>query len=462
MKIGPFGRACARGARLAAMTAFVTTVAGFAPATAHSPTVGAEPSTLSTALDPGGATTVNKVVHTATVPPKPDVVFLADTTASMGSAIANVKANVLNVISGIRSSQPQAQFGAAEYKDREHGCPSDPYDFKLNQPLTASDPAVQAGVNTWTASGGCDIPENQLLALHRIATDPAVGFRGDSTRIVAWFGDAPAHDDGNPSLAQTIAALEAAKIRVVAVSVGANQLDATGQASAITNATGGVLLHSGADVAAAILAGISAIQVTVTPSVRACDSNLSVAFSPNTRAVTSGDDATFAETISVAAAAPQGSTLSCQVDFLIDGNPVGPEFTQEISIRVNDVTPPTATCEATTNPSGNKVPTAGTNPKSGQNPDGFYELRATDNVDPDPQLFLVDTGSGTVFGPFASGTRIKYTQASGVTPTQEPMGKPSDAVQWHIKGTGDASLFAVDASGNDSRRAACLVPAPPK
>lgn len=106
------------------------------------------------------------------------------------------------------------------------------------------------------------------------------------------------------------------------------------------------------------------------------------------------------------------------------------------------------------------MPKAGSNPKSGQNPDGFYELQATDIVDPDPQVFLLDTGSGTVFGPFSSGTRVKYTQAGGATPGQKPMG--NGAVQWHITGTGDAAVYGVDASGNTSPHVACLVPSPPK
>jgi Mg-chelatase subunit ChlD len=48
-----------------------------------------------------------------------------------------------------------------------------------------------------------------------------------------------------------------------------------------------------------------------------------------------------------------------------------------------DTTPPTATCSPTTNPSGKNVPKAGTGTgSSGQNPDGFYELTATDVAGP--------------------------------------------------------------------------------
>jgi hypothetical protein len=428
---------------------------------AHDPILGVVPAAVNFDLDPGQSVDVAKTVHTAEIPPKPDIVFLADTTGSMGTAIGDVQANVQNVMNTVRAAQPTAQFGVSQYKDREHACPSDPFDFNLDQPLTANDADVVTAVNTWAASGGCDLPENQLQALHTLATDPAVGFRAGSTRIVAWFGDAPAHED-SPSLAATIAALQAAEIRVVAVNSGLGQLDASGQATAITSATGGVLLTTTDDVAAAILAGIEAIEVEVTPSVGACDPNLTVGFDTASQTVQSGDDATFQETITVAAGAPQGSTLNCTVNFLIDGQPAGPDFTQTITIGVNDVTAPVSECLPTTNPSGNNVPTAGQNPKSGQNPDGFYSVNSTDNVDPNPQVFVVDTGSGTVFGPFPSGTKIKYTQANGATPSQTAIGGPDGAVAWHIKGTGDAATYSVDASGNQSANAVCLVPRPPK
>src|SRR5206468_11724265 len=97
-------------------------------------------------------------------------------------------------------------------------------------------------------------------------------WRPGSTRVIAWFGDAPGHDpSGTATLPTTIAALLAQNIRVIAVNVG--DLDGFGQATAITSATGGVLLPAGGDVSGAILAGLHALPVTVTPSV-ACDPQL--------------------------------------------------------------------------------------------------------------------------------------------------------------------------------------------
>ena len=127
--------------------------------------------------------------------------------------------------------------------------------------------------------------------------------------------------------------------------------------------------------------------------------------------------------------------------------------------------PPAVACVETVNPSGKNVPKA---PGTGQNEDGFYQLRAKAAVPPAPSIFLVDTGAdnafGTaddfVYGPFSSGTRVKYTEANGITP---PDIKPGPgAIAFRIKGNGDAAVFAVDAVGNVSAPAACRVPPPPK
>src|SRR5256885_9477170 len=80
-------------------------------------------------------------------------------------------------------------------------------------------------------------------------------------------------------------------------------------------------------------------------------------------------------------------------------------------------------CTETTNPHGQNVPPAGSTtlpgPNGGQNEDGFYLLTSSPEARP---IFVVDSGSGTVFGPFDSGTKVKYTQAPGATPSQKTIG----------------------------------------
>jgi hypothetical protein len=121
-----------------------------------------------------------------------------------------------------------------------------------------------------------------------------------------------------------------------------------------------------------------------------------------------------------------------------------------------------AACTETTNPHGQTVPPAGSTtlpgPNGGQNEDGFYLLTTDTGVN----VFVVDNGSGTVFGPFPSGTKIKYTQAPGATPGQKKIGSTdgqAGAVQYHITGTGDAFVYP---TGEPNRAVPCLVPPPPK
>ena len=116
-----------------------------------------------------------------------------------------------------------------------------------------------------------------------------------------------------------------------------------------------------------------------------------------------------------------------------------------------DTTPPVVACPEGPNPGGH-VPKA-------HNEDGFFRLTATDAVDPNPKIYVVDLGTGTVFGPFASGTTVKYTQAPGATPSISP---GSGDVDWKIKSKGDMGVYAVDGSGNQSATVSCLVPPPPK
>lgn len=119
---------------------------------------------------------------------------------------------------------------------------------------------------------------------------------------------------------------------------------------------------------------------------------------------------------------------------------------------------PTAACVKGVNPSGENIPPA----NGGQRPNGFYQLLATDKFDPNPLIFVKDMGSGTIFGPFSSGTTIKYTQALGATPDEKEMGGPDSAVAMHIKGTGDAAVYSVNFVNNKSPEVSCLVPPPPK
>ena len=120
-----------------------------------------------------------------------------------------------------------------------------------------------------------------------------------------------------------------------------------------------------------------------------------------------------------------------------------------------DTTPPDVSCSETVNPAGGNVPGEG-NPHGGQNPDGFFVLRATDAVDPNPDLYIRDSADPSVsFGPYPSGTTIKLRQAPGAIQSVSP---GTGAIDYKVKLKGDARIFAVDSSGNEGGPASCNVP----
>jgi hypothetical protein len=330
--------------RRLALVVFATAAALVLPGTvAMAAPTGVDPSTVDVTLLPGQSTTITKNVTTSAVPSNPDLVFLADTTGSMGPAIENVKENASAVTSAVLGAQATAQFGVASYKDESDGAGL----FQVNQDITANTTAVQAGINQWTASGGGDLPESAINGLFQVATG-ALTYRPNDTKIVAWFGDAPSHDPSNGhTLAQTIAALQAANIRVIAVNVGDGSAGRPGldgdtqQATQIANATGGIFLNAADDqVAQKILEGIQAIKSTVTPHVTACDPQLSVSNTPASVTVASGDTAAFTETVTAAGDAAPGD-YHCTVDYLVDGVSSGFVENTTVHVRafaVNDVT----------------------------------------------------------------------------------------------------------------------------
>lgn len=427
-------------------SALAVLAAGALAAAPTAALAGVSPSTVDQSVDPGETIHVTKTVSTPTIPPKPDIVLVVDSTGSMGDAIDNVKTEMGNIVTTVQGAQPEAQFAVVNYKDTTDGAAV----FQVNTDLTASLATAQAAVNALSASGGGDEPEAQLNALWQIGGGgDAISFRADSSRIVVWFGDAPGHDPSNGHTeADATASLQAVSARVLAISVGADRLDLTGQATRISSATGGSFLSGipATGLSDAILAGLSNLPAEVTANV-SCDPGLSVAFNPSLpQTVPSGTDLVLDEAISVAADAPQGSTLTCTTSFQINGADAGSDFVQTVSITVNDVTPPTVSCGPGVNPDGVTPP--------GYQKAGFYQLVADDNL-PGVTVSITDNATGQTFGPYDPGTYIKLTQSVGIA--ESTVSPFEGAVAWHFQFRGDATLTATDAAGNTAT-ATCLVP----
>lgn len=225
-------------------------------------------------LNPGdahGPEVITVFVPKSTPAQKVDVYFLADTTASMGPVLSEVASSSGAILTALAGLDLDFAYGVGNYRD----FPFDSYAFQHQLSPTADAAAVQAAINAWSPAGGVDLPEGQLFALDRIATDQdgAIGWRFNAKRILVWFGDAPGHDpvcDAISGLADDITTgsvigkLAAANITVIAITsttgsgggldsdptAGANDYTPPcetpagfpGQATTIATATGGTHL----------------------------------------------------------------------------------------------------------------------------------------------------------------------------------------------------------------------------
>ncbi|MGY5068495.1 HYR domain-containing protein [Streptomyces griseus] len=338
------------------------------------------PATLEEALDPGGSTGVDKQVRTPAIPPRPDVVLLVDGTASMADPIASVRENLPAITGKILDEQPDSRFAVATFGDQEGDVDAG---FQVFTELTDDLVKVQEGVDQLrTDLGGASRgpSEDWINGLWQIA-DGAGGktvFREGASPVVVLVGDASSHSPSNGhTIDDTIFALQDKGVRVIGVDVESTIGDGLngngdagnpdyvedppttpGQATRIIEATGGRLLEGidGDRVAEAIVDGFDNLPTSVGHRLEACDPHLTVALDPPTRQLTSGETAHFAETVDVSEDAPQGTTLTCTVQFLLGTQVPGtdtigpaaaadPDFQQQISITVNDVDVPVVTVD---------------------------------------------------------------------------------------------------------------------
>ncbi|MFH9292224.1 VWA domain-containing protein [Streptomyces sp. NPDC017520] len=342
------------------------------------------PATLEEALDPGGSTGVDKRVRTPAIPPRPDVVLLVDGTGSMEVPITSVQENLPDIVGKIRAEEPDSRFAVATFGDQQVDRPN--AGFRVLQELTDDISLVQTGVDgLGTDLGGFSMgpSEDWINGLWEIAdgADGKTVFREGASPVVVLVSDASSHAPSNGhTIDDTIADLQDNGVRVIGIEVESDRGDGlngngnannpdypgqieippteTGQATRIIEATGGQLLEGiqPDETAEAIMNGFDNLPTSVGHELADCDPHLSVALDPPTRRLTSGGTAQFTETVDVSADAPQGTTLTCTVQFLLGTQVPGtdalgpaavpdPDFQQKISIAVNDINDPVVTVD---------------------------------------------------------------------------------------------------------------------
>lgn len=121
--------------------------------------------------------------------PRMDVVFLIDTTGSMGDEIAVVKESLLDMIAEIEGGTPRpyVRFGLVLYRDR-----GDEYVTKIFK-LTDDTDAIINEVRQIRASGGGDLPESVNEALHVAIHEINWDKSKDTEKTIFLIGDAKPH-----------------------------------------------------------------------------------------------------------------------------------------------------------------------------------------------------------------------------------------------------------------------------
>ncbi len=141
-----------------------------------------------------GATASTAVADT---PAHTDVMFLFDTSGSMGGVLNEAKAEIGGVIEHINATLPDARYGVAEVRDypfSEAEAEGTEKPWKLDQALTADPNAVKSAIEPLFATGGGDGPESYGRALWETDTNPTVGWRDDARHVIVLVADNVPHD----------------------------------------------------------------------------------------------------------------------------------------------------------------------------------------------------------------------------------------------------------------------------
>jgi Mg-chelatase subunit ChlD/TolB-like protein len=152
-----------------------------------------------------------------------DIVFILDTTGSMGEEIERLKLTIelINLNLSSVSTNPLVRFGLVLYRDV-----GDEYVTQVVQP-TADLAAFQAALSGVYADGGGDTPEDLQSALKDAVT--AVAWNQDGLRLAFVITDAPPHLDYGQEYTYADAAKGAQAKGIKIFSVGTGGLDIAGE-----------------------------------------------------------------------------------------------------------------------------------------------------------------------------------------------------------------------------------------
>jgi hypothetical protein len=128
-----------------------------------------------------------------------DVVFVFDSTGSMGGILLEVKTRIRQFMKVITYLVPNTQLGLVTYRDKRK-YDLDDYEYTVKfAPLTKADPGglekLEGFLRETEAYGGGDIPEAVYDGV--LTAIRGSGWRKDSKKIIIVFGDAPPRPEDN-------------------------------------------------------------------------------------------------------------------------------------------------------------------------------------------------------------------------------------------------------------------------
>ena len=150
--------------------------------------------------------TVIKTVKIPPMPPKADVIFAFDLTATMSGIINEAKSKAEQIMNTSIASYPEVSFtfGVMSYMDYPnlyescsynalYGHPGD-YAYSLDQLLTTSTAAVANAINSLVLGNGGDGPADYTRIFYESYNDSNIGWRTGAKKLLINFGDSIPHD----------------------------------------------------------------------------------------------------------------------------------------------------------------------------------------------------------------------------------------------------------------------------
>jgi hypothetical protein len=138
--------------------------------------------------------------------PKGDIIFSFDCTGSMSDEISVAKTEAINIMNSLDALISDAQYGVMSYMDypasysscgysNQYGSAgSGDYAYLLNQPLTSNKVTVSTAINSLFIGWGADEPQDYTRIFYESYSDPAIGYRSGSKKVLINIGDAVPHD----------------------------------------------------------------------------------------------------------------------------------------------------------------------------------------------------------------------------------------------------------------------------